>query len=390
MNPISSIEHPASGIRYPVSGGLRIGLDAKRAFNNGTGLGNYSRFVINGLLQNFPENEYYLFTPNIKSEYDNFYPSTDNVKLITPDSFLGKTFSSFWRTYAIADMCNALKLDVFHGLSNELPVGIDAFKGKKIVTIHDLIFLRYPNYYGNIDRYIYTKKFKHACSQANTILAASEQTKQDIIQYFGTAPDKIVVGYQNCDERFSMAATAEQKQTIQATYSLPEAFALCVGTIEQRKNQLTVLKAFNTLSHPTLKLVFIGKQTDYTAQLTTYIAQYQLQDKVIFLQRIPAADLPVIYQLSTMFLYASEFEGFGIPVLEGLRSGVPVIAANASSLPEVGGNFALYFEPNDVSGLLSCMQSVFTQQRNKDGLNQHLQRFDTATLISALMKVYEP
>jgi glycosyltransferase involved in cell wall biosynthesis len=125
-------------------------------------------------------------------------------------------------------------------------------------------------------------------------------------------------------------------------------------------------------------------------QLTSYISEHQLQDKVIFLQRIPSDDLPVIYQLSSMFIYASEFEGFGIPVLEGLRSGIPVIAANASSLPEVGGNIALYFEPSDVSGLLGCMKTVLTQHNRKLDPRQHLQQFDTDTLIASLLKVYQP
>src|SRR5450830_1348056 len=120
---------------------LRIGFDAKRAFNNGTGLGNYSRFVIAALSKSFPENEYFLFTPTIKLEFENFIPSSSNIKIISPESILGKTFPSLWRTYSIAEMCNELQLDIFFGLSNELPVGIENFKSKKVVSIHDLIFL---------------------------------------------------------------------------------------------------------------------------------------------------------------------------------------------------------------------------------------------------------
>lgn len=385
MHPTSNIQHPTSSIQHP----MRIGLDAKRAFNNGTGLGNYSRFVINGLLKHFPQHEYYLFTPTIKPEYQNFYTPSENVKLITPESLLGKTFSSLWRTYSIAGMCNELKLDIFHGLSNELPVGIESFTGKKIVTIHDLIFLRYPNYYGNIDRYIYTKKFKHACAQADWVLAASEQTKRDIISYFGTSEQKVKVSYQNCNDAFGEPATAEQKEIVASTYSLPEQFALCVGTIEKRKNQLTVLQAFHKLNHPTLKLVFIGKQTDYAALLLEYIDEHQLQHDVQFLEQIPTLDLPVIYQLSSMFIYASEFEGFGIPILEGLRSNIPVIAANASSLPEVGGKVAHYFEPKDVSGLLGCMSNALNEQPNKEMLQQHLKQFDTSTLMASLLTIYQ-
>lgn len=389
MHPTSHIHPPTSNIQSQELRKLRIGLDAKRAFNNGTGLGNYSRFVINGLLKHFPQHEYFLFTPSIKPEYANFYSPSDAVTTVTPESFLGKTFGALWRTYAIAEMCNALKLDVFHGLSNELPVGIDAFTGRKIVTIHDLIFMRYPNYYGNIDRYIYTRKFRYACEQADVVVATSEQTKQDIVLYIGTPKEKIKIGYQNCDDRFQEKATIENKQAVQQRYSLPDQFVLCVGTIEQRKNQLTVLQAFHQLNHPELKLVFIGKQTDYYTQLTDYIRKHQLEDKVLFLQRIPSDDLPVIYQQAKLFIYASEFEGFGIPVLEGLRSEVPVIAANASSLPEVGGNIALYFEPKDVSGLLACMNTVLTKPQSVSGLQEHLHQFDTATLISSLHSIYQ-
>ncbi len=367
---------------------MRIGFDAKRAFNNGTGLGNYARFVINGMVKHFPQHEYYLFTPTVKPEFEHFYALSENVKLVTPDSFFGKQFSSLWRTYAIAEMCTELKLDVFHGLSNELPVGIEKFAGKKLVTIHDLIFLRYPNYYHNIDRYIYSKKFKHAAAKADVVIAASLQTKLDIEHYFGTATTKLTVGYQNCDERFGTIASVSQKETVKQTYNLPDKFLLCVGTIEQRKNQLTVLKAFHQLDDLTLKLVFIGKQTAYAQQLHQYIAAHQLEKRVLFLQRLPGEHLPAIYQLASLFVYASEFEGFGIPVLEGMRSGVPVIAANASSLPEVGGNVVCYFEPTDVSGLLECIKQLITHPFNPTVHATQLALFNTQPLIAQLEALY--
>lgn len=368
---------------------LRVGFDAKRAFNNGTGLGNYSRFVIAGMIRQFPEHEYFLFTPGIKTEYEKFYPENPNVKLITPDSFLGKQFSSLWRTYAIADMCSELRLDVFHGLSNELPVGIDKFSGKKIVTIHDLIFLRYPAYYKNIDRFIYTKKFRRACEQADLVVAASLQTQRDIEHYFGTPAGKIRVGYQDCDERFAEVKTEEEKHFVRNLYSLPQQFILCVGTIEQRKNQLTVLKAFHRLNNPDYLLVFIGRQTEYTSELKTYIAENGLSTRVLFLQQIPSEHLPTIYQLARVFVYASEFEGFGIPVLEGMRSNIPVIAANASSLPEVGGNVIAYFEPADTHELTNRLRdSLSVPPLAPAEYGAQLALFDTQRLIAELESFY--
>src|ERR1700710_13168 len=129
---------------------MRIGFDAKRAFNNGTGLGNYSRFVISSLIKLYPQNEYFLFTPKIKEEFSQFVPVAPNIHIISPETLFHKIVTSAWRSFAIAEVMKDFQLDVFHGLSNELPIGIEKLKLKKIVTIHDLIFLRYPDYYNNI------------------------------------------------------------------------------------------------------------------------------------------------------------------------------------------------------------------------------------------------
>lgn len=372
--------------------GLRIGFDAKRAFNNGTGLGNYSRFVISSLVKLYPQHHYFLFTPGIKPEFKDWIADGGNVSIVTPQSPLGKVVPSMWRTYAIADLCNAMKLDVYHGLSNELPVGIQRFKGKKLVTIHDLIFLRYPDYYGAIDRYIYTKKFEAACEKADLVLAASDQTKQDVIRYFDTDADKIKITYQDCDQRFLHKAGKDELNHVLAKYDLPLKYILCVGTIEERKDQLTVLKAFHQLNDASYKLVFIGRQTDYAQQLHQYISSNGLMSDVMFLKNVPASDLPLIYQASSAFVYASEFEGFGIPILEGLRSGVPVISARNSSLTEVGGEAVLYFNSKDATALKNCMQQALYDEEVRTVLLEkaarQASRFDTGLLMQQLAGLY--
>jgi glycosyltransferase involved in cell wall biosynthesis len=344
--------------------------------------------VISALAKLFPENEYFLFTPTIKPEFENFIPSSSNIKIISPESILGKTFPSLWRTYSIAEMCNELQLDIFFGLSNELPVGIENFKGKKIVSIHDLIFLRYPDYYNNIDRYIYTKKYRYACEKADLIIAASHQTKNDIIQFFKTDESKIEVVYQNCDERFTEFADENLKSEISKKYNLPERFILCVGTIEKRKDQLTVLKAFHRLNTKNLKLVFVGKQTEYVKQLNDFIDKNNLNERVIFLSQIEQNDLPIIFQLSKIFVYASEFEGFGIPVLEALRSIVPVIAANTSSLTEVGGDAVLYFNFGDTVDLCEKMRELISDNEKIKKLTEkgllQAKKFDTENFVKQL------
>lgn len=378
-NQTSNLQRPNSK--------LRIGFDAKRAFNNQTGLGNYSRFVIEGMVKAFPEHEYYLFTPEIKPAFAGFMLGYNNVHIITPQQFLGKAFKSLWRRYSLTALANKLKLDVFHGLSNELPANIEKFAGFKTVTIHDLIFLRYPFYYKSIDRAIYKRKFKTACAHADVVIAASKQTAEDLVSFFGTDRDKIQVLYQGCDKQFDVKLSELEKNAVRTRYHLPLSFIVCIGTIEQRKNQLTVLKAFhkaNISSH----LVFVGKQTVYAQQLHQYINENRLQHRVMFIEGAAFADFPAFYQMADLAIYASEFEGFGIPVLEAMKSNTRMIVANASSLPEVGGDAVHYFEAGNEDQLSELIRDVLHADFDEAKAQDQLARFDTSYLMKQLNALY--
>ncbi len=243
-------------------------------------------------------------------------------------------------------------------MSNELPNGIEQTNIKSIVSVHDLIFLRYPDYYNNIDAYIYKKKFRNACEHATHIVSASEQTKQDIISYFNTNPLKISVVYQDCDKQFYEKQSDLKKEYVIKKYGLPEQFFLTVGTIEKRKNQLSILKAIASLRNVSIKLVIVGKATDYKKQLEEFIITNDIQEQVTFVPKIDFADLPAMFQLAKCSIYISEFEGFGIPVLEALRCEVPNIASNVSSIPEVAGEAALLCSPTDVQTLAKHISEV--------------------------------
>ena len=371
---------------------LRIGFDAKRAFNNNTGLGNYSRFIIRSLLKYDANDQAFLFTPKVEAEWEHLFENEKQVRRILPQTMLGKSFPAAWRSFSLAAELDNYKLDVFHGLSNELPVGIENFKGKKIVTIHDLIFLRYPDYYNNIDRFIYTRKFKLACTYADTVIATSGQTKEDIVSFFKLDPQKVEVIYQNCDNRFDERMSVEKINEAIIQHHLPPNFILCVGTIEQRKNQLTVLKAFHQAGIKDHKLVFIGRKTAYANLLDEYIKSNGLANSIIFIDYVKSEALPAIYQSAKMFVYASEFEGFGIPVVEAFRSKVPVLLANGSSLSEVGGDAALYFEPHKVDQLTDLMKDVISNSNLKLTLIQkatdRLTLFEPELLTKQLMATY--
>jgi len=371
---------------------IKIGFDAKRIFNNKTGLGNYSRFIIDSLLKYTTDSELYLFTPKISEEWEHLYKNEPRVKIVSPQTAISRTLSSAWRTFSISSEISKLNLDIYHGLSNELPLGIDSFKGKKVVTIHDLIFLRYPDYYSNIDRFIYTRKFRNACLDADSVIATSEQTAEDIHEYLGIEKDKIKVVYQNCNEVFSKEADNSLKKKIEEKYGLQNGFILSVGTIETRKNQLTIVEAFHRSGILDKKLVLVGKRTEYAELLDTYIAESKITNNVIFLENLPSDELPALYQMADAFIYASEFEGFGIPVIEAYRSNTPVILAYSSSLKELGNESSCYFETYDSAQLSFELKKVIFSNEYAESLRKNgnllKARFDSNILIEKLLSVY--
>ena len=177
---------------------MRIGFDAKRAFVNASGLGNYSRNLLNALHQYANEFQPVLYTPEIKTH---LLKNQQRFEIHTPDNLLSKFFKPLWRSYG-ARRLKKHKIDLFHGLSNELPQGIHKTGIPSVVTVHDLIFLRFPEFYSFIDRKIYYNKVKYACQSAHKIIAISQQTKDDIIRFFDIDPVKIEIIHQPVSETF--------------------------------------------------------------------------------------------------------------------------------------------------------------------------------------------
>ena len=340
---------------------MKIGFDAKRAFLNDSGLGNYSRNTLNALLKYSPENKYVLFTPEIKKELFHHYKQFD---IISPDSSVSKLFKSLWRSFSVSGQLHKHKLDLFHGLSNELPDSVHKSSVPAVVTIHDLIFMRFPEFYKPIDRKIYSRKVKYACMAAKKIIAISEQTKEDLVTYFDVNPKKIEVIYQSISPRFF-----ERRDTgyLVEKYDLPGKFILSVGTIEHRKNQLALLKAMH-LAKISVPVVFVGKPTLYSAELLKFITENKMENRVKFLNNIPAKDLAALYERAELSVYISVFEGFGLPVIESMASGCPVITSNVSCLPETAGNAAVLCDPANSNEIGIQIKKILTDSVFRNSL----------------------
>lgn len=368
---------------------LTIGFDAKRAFNNNAGLGNYSRAMIHILSKYYPDNRYILYTPKKAEKFSNLFADAENIAVRTPKS-LWKTFHSLWRRYQLTPLA-AQETDIFHGLSHELPVGIEKKGIKTVVTMHDLIAWRHPEYFKLADVKIYQKKQKHACRIADIVIAISEQTKRDLIEILRVDSQKIRVVYQPCSPIFYRESSETEKKARAEKYRLPERFILSVGTIEARKNLLTVLRALPALPED-ICLVAVGRKTEYANVVVEEAKRLGLSDRLLLIDNGDFSDFPAIYANAAAFVYPSFYEGFGIPILEAMNCGVPVVASNVTSLPEVGGDAALYIDPEDYETLGKHISNILDDKllRNEMIRKGRLQadKFSEKNIADALWAVY--
>lgn len=380
---------------------MNIGFDAKRAYHNGTGLGHYSRTLIRSLAEYFPEHQYYLFNPKASSTFN---LEASNLHEIQPSRFPSTLFRSAWRSSWVKKDILKHEVNLYHGLSHEIPIGIDKTGVKSVVTIHDLIHERFPEQYNPIDVKIYDKKFRYACQHSNKIIAISKQTKSDIMDFYKIPEEKIAVCYQSCNPAFGKEAGTEEKSRVKKLYGLPDKFFLYVGSIIERKNLLNICKAVFLLRNEIdIPLVAIGDGGKYKQQVKDYIRQNGLEKRIIFLSETPSAkssksfqsaiDFPAIYQQAVAMIYPSFFEGFGIPVLEALWSRVPVITSNTSCLPEAGGEGAYYVNPNSASEIADGMRRIFTDKEFTETMKirgwQHAQHFTPQQCAASVMKIYQ-
>ena len=369
---------------------MRIGFDAKRAFANKTGLGNYSRFVLEALLTHQKAQTLLAYTPKNRS---NLFPGFPESDIQLPKHFLDKKIPSYWRYASITRQLKEDKINVFHGLSNELPQGLGRAGIKSAVTIHDLIFERLPHLFKPIDRLIYRHKFQSACRRADKVIAISEQTKRDLVELYNVADSKIQVVYQDCNPIFKQPVTIEKQQEIRSLYNIDGPYILCVGTLEERKNQHRLVEAFADVKDNDFKLILIGKPTSYTPKIFDYIKKFDLENKVKVLSNVPTEHLPALYQEAEVFAYISIYEGFGIPVLEALHSGTPVLAAKGSCLEEAGGPGGLYADPYQKEDISHQLNKLITDAQLRKTLveagKQHIQQFAGQIIAGQLVDLYK-
>lgn len=369
---------------------MRIGFDAKRAIYNTRGLGNYSRDLLRILTEYFPEHLYLLFFA--KSAKTPLMDCPLHCQIVEPNTSFYKQFPTLWRSIGIPSEYSRQQLDIYHGLSNEIPYQFGNSSTRTVLTMHDLIFLKFPELYPWFDQKIYQGKYLNSCKRADSIIAISKQTKKDLIELAGIDENKINVIYQGCNPIFRVSASSEMQAEVRKKYNLPDTFILNVGAIEERKNQLLIVEALCN-SKLDIPLVIVGRPVgNWQQELDHHIARMGLKSRVIILNDVPTLDLPALYQLSSLFVYPSFYEGFGIPLLEALNSGIPVISSKGSCLEEAGGPGSIYIDPRNAAELGNELDMILSDKPKREKMIQEgrlwVEQFSDKNIAEKVMNVY--
>lgn len=352
----------------PYNAAMSIYVDVSAAVHRRAGLGRYAESLVRALL------------PLIGEDLALFYNCERGIEPLPEfESIPSATVTLGYKPWRMAVWMGHLAripLDrlvpgasLFHATEHLLL----PLKGvPMIMTVHDLIFRQLPEHHKLLNRWYLNWTMPLYCRRADHIIAVSEATRQDIVAAYRVPSDKISVIHEAADPRFYPQSEAEQER-VRAAYGLPEQYLLYVGTIEPRKNLERLLAAWAPLykSHDSPPLVIVGKRGWLADGFFAALEASPARDGVILTGYIPDEDLPSLYSAAMAFIWPSLYEGFGLPPLEAMACGVPVVCANASSMPEVVGEAALLFTPRDIDHLRACLVQVVQDTALREDLCAH-------------------
>lgn len=360
---------------------MRLGFDAKRFYNNSTGLGNYARNLIGAFDERGMREAITLFTPRVSSPFLGLLDQNQDRTVIPTKK------GALWRQVGIARDLEKKQIDVYHGLSAELPLQIPEGV-KTVVTIHDMLFRRFPTYYSYFDRMIYDRKTRRAVEKADRVIAISQATKQDLINYYGKDPDLIHVIPVIC--RMPIINEAGQTSDSDRISGIPEEYLLCVSRFERRKNHLNLLKAMASLGSNAPHLVLAGADGDQLKALRAYVKDNKLQNQVSIVVNPPGTILSQLYANCRAFIFPSMYEGFGMPVLEAMQFRKVVMTTENSSMSEICGDSGLYFDAFDPESIAECISSASQGKLDEHSalLGAQIELFSTDRIVKAHQEIY--
>jgi glycosyltransferase involved in cell wall biosynthesis len=364
---------------------VRIGIDARKLHD--FGIGTYIRNLLRHLARLDRQTEYVLFCR----------PEDASTLASTGENF--RVVAETAANYSLAEQVRvplALRREgvtLFHAPHYVLPPLVSC---RSVVTIHDCIHLMFPQYLPSRVAYGYARaSIALAARRATRVLTVSESSKRDILRFVDAPAGKIDVIYNAYDERFGIEPGEEEVVRVRERYQLHDEFVLYAGNVKPHKNLERLIQAFDLvrrrgLGH--LKLVVIGDEISKYAALRRAVHQHQLHKYVRFLGYLPEATLAVMYRLAGVFVFPSLYEGFGLPPLEAMASGTPVVISNVSSLPEVAGDAAVLVDPYDPEAIADGIYRVLTDESLRRSLRQRglarASQFSWETSVRRVRDIY--
>jgi glycosyltransferase involved in cell wall biosynthesis len=338
---------------------MRIGIDFTSASRERAGIGRYARELIRALSRVDQKNMYVLFVPRDAHEDLLRFDWAKNFSMVRAP-LTERYLAALWHRARVP-----LPMEVFVGTIDVcyspdflLP---PTFAKRKLVTVHDLSYVRVPECFPQPLLNYLNRAVPRSVARADMILADAASTQRDLIDVYRLPPEKIRVVYSGVDARFRPDVSEVSMQRVrELTRGKP--YLLSVSTIQPRKNYVRLIEAFARIASSELQFVVAGGKGWMYDQVFQTIEKLGLQERVILPDFIFDDDLPALYAGATLFVYPSLYEGFGLPVAEAMACGAPVVSSNASSLPEVGGDAVLYFDPRDVDAMVETIRRALSDE----------------------------
>jgi glycosyltransferase involved in cell wall biosynthesis len=352
---------------------IRIGIDISRTIEESTGVGYYAKNLVHALAKVDSENDYILYGifydcyPKGWKRAD--IPKTSNFRLHQ------KNFPSWWADRKWKNFGKYKEklfggIDILHSTAFTMPL---VSKPKVVVTIHDLSIFIYPEHHTEANYQFVTRNVHQAARRANFIIAVSESSKREVMRFLHMPEEKIGVVYEAAGDIFHQKCPSDTVAVIKNKYKINKRYFLSVGSLEPRKNlgrALVAFKALIEMKKADYQFVITGGKGWKNEAFYNLIRKLDIDEHLVFTGYVPEEDLPALYQGADVFVYPSLYEGFGLPVLEAMASGIPVITSNTSSLPEVAGDAAILVNPMEVFELYEAMEALASRPELRDELKK--------------------
>jgi len=368
----------------------RIGIDA-RLFGTAqaAGIGTYTEELIANLIRLETTDKFIVFVLPKVAEFFPLHAINLDKKAV---QFPHYTYSE---QFLYPRILSRAGLDLIHYTNFNSPVWFKRLKS--VVTIHDLTLWFYPGRKQTslFRRVIFRYVIRQSCLNATRIIAISQGTKNDLVRQLGINPDKIDVVYEASPKRYQPVEDSKKIEMIKTKYNISRPFFLYVGQQRQHKNLVRLVRAFALLRHRyniDYQLVLVGKADPLAPEIPLLIKKMNLQDAVILTGYVADSDLPYFYAEATAFVFPSLYEGFGLPPLEAMASGIPVLSSHASVMPEILGDAALYFDPMNIEDIAQAMYKLATTFRLQKELRDkgflQVKKYSFARVAKETLAVY--